>query len=60
MSTRYIIEYWNKISRKYVFLWAGQNLAMAEKMYDKPYHKKSTRRLIKITEEVLYQDKANI
>lgn len=55
--TKYIIEIYNKQNRKYTVGWTGLDFAMAEKMYDKPYNKLHTRRMIKIEEEILFNDK---
>lgn len=53
----YRIEYWNSTICKYVVGWMGNSLDMAEKMMFKPYNRRHTRRLIKITKEILYTEK---
>ncbi len=55
----YRIEFWNSLTNKYINYWEGSDFEMAEKMYDKPYIKVTTRRMIKIEEEILYKDKGS-
>lgn len=57
MITTYRIEFWNPSSRKYIVGWEDTSKDMAEKMMYKPYNQFITRRLIKITEEILYTEK---
>lgn len=57
MITKYRIELWNPIKKKYEIWWKSNSFKFAEKMFDKPYVSDSTRRLIKTTEEILYKEK---
>jgi len=58
MITTYIIEVWNRKSNRYLFYWKGFSQEQAEVMMFKPYNRYNTRRLLRITEEVLYKEKA--
>jgi hypothetical protein len=57
--TTYIIETWNPILNKYQEIWKGSNFEMAEKMFNKPYYKRHTRRLRRIQDEILYKEKGS-
>lgn len=56
MITKYIIKIWNPLIRQYIPTWEGSE-KYAETMYNKSYNKRHTRRMIKITAEILYKDK---
>lgn len=57
MTIKYILESWNPKSKKYQKLNEWDNIEMAEKMFNKPYNRIHTRRLIKIHSEILYAEK---
>lgn len=57
MITEYIIEVWHPIKRKYNVAWRGNSLEMAERLFNKPYYEINTRRLIKMTSDLLYKEK---
>jgi hypothetical protein len=54
--TRYRIELWNPHTKKYQVIWTGRE-EYALTMMNKSYNVRSTRRLIKTTEEVVYAAK---
>lgn len=57
MITKYVLEIWNETTRQYIPCWQGSDIDWANKMYDKPYHRIHTRRLVQVNREVLFQDK---
>ena len=53
---KYIIELWNVNKNQYEKIWEGpQEYAMT--MMNKSYNRRSTRRLIKVTEEIICKAK---
>lgn len=59
MIISYKIEVWDRNFKRYILWWLGNSLERAEIMMNKPYAKYSTRRLTKITEEILYIERAD-
>lgn len=57
----YRIEGWDPLKNQYYTMWESRyaNIERAEIMFNKPYIKFRTRRLIKISEETLYKEKAD-
>jgi len=53
----YILECWNQYRGKYEKFGKFLTIERAEIMFDKPYFKTRTRRLIRIQTEVLYTEK---
>ena len=56
MIIKYVIQIWNPAVKVYFNYYETQSQKQAEKQYDKPYVKDKTRRMIKISEDVLYTD----
>ena len=59
MLTKYIIEFWNPVIRQYQKGYECSSFEWADKMMHKPYNRQHTRRLVKISTEVLYTEKAD-
>lgn len=59
MAYSYIIELWNQKKRRYVKYWEGSDFRIAERMFDKSYFSRETRRMLRISVEVLYTEKTN-
>lgn len=57
MTFTFILELWNPITNKYVKHGEWSDMVRAGIMFNKPYNRKHTRRLIKVTSEVLYKEK---
>ena len=55
--TEYILEIWNPITNRYQEMWRGSE-EYAKTMFNKPYHVRHTRRLIKQETNILYKEKA--
>lgn len=55
----YRIEIFDIKTRKYVLAWQGRNFERAEIMFNKPYIRRYSHRMIKIEEEILYKEKAD-
>lgn len=51
--TTYKIECFNPVVKKYILYWTGLDLVNAKKMMGKPYARHMTRRLTKISEEII-------
>lgn len=58
MNIKYRIESWNPITNKYYIIWEGPE-EYTKTMMNKSYNMKRTRRLVKITTEIISQTKAN-
>ncbi len=58
MIVTYRLEVWNPKINSYVKSWEGRE-GFAEIMFNKPYNRLHTRRMIKITKEILYEAKAS-
>lgn len=59
MTVTYLIQSWDKQSRKYVDLWTGHDFSWAIKMFNKPYNRIHTRRLVKIEVHIIKKGKAD-
>lgn len=59
MIVKYILEIWSPVLNKYQKLGEYPTLECAEIMLNKPYNRHNTRRLKKVSIEVLYTEKAN-
>ena len=59
MSIKFILECWNPYRNRYEKYGEYSNIKRAEIMFSKPYFRIRTRRLIKITEDVLYKIRKN-
>lgn len=59
MITKYRIEYWNPLTNRYRIGWEGTDFKMADLNMFKPYNRIHTRRLIKLTEEIMYTEKGD-
>lgn len=59
MTSKYRIEVYNTLTKRYILLWEGNTQEMADKMMNKPYNQNITRRLIRATEEILYVKRFN-
>lgn len=57
MSTKYILEYWDNDIRKYIKLGEYDNMERAEIMFNKSYNSVLTRRLTKVTTEIIFKRK---
>jgi len=56
-ATLFAIEFWNPKTKKYYTGWTGRTEQWAKIMMDKPYNRPHTRRLLKITTEIVDQKK---
>lgn len=54
----FILECYNPFKKRYEKFGQYKTIERAEIMFNKPYFKTRTRRLIRISEEILYQEKA--
>jgi hypothetical protein len=59
MKIKFRLESWNPKTCRYQTSWEGQE-KYAFTMINKPYNKRNTRRLIKITEEIIAVAKKEI
>jgi len=53
----YRIDVWNAVMNRYATWWTGSDFTRAEIMFNKPYVQYVTRRLVKMTEEVLQSER---
>lgn len=54
----YRIETWNPNRNRYETAWVGgNNFELATRMFHKPYYQRHTRRLVVITEEIMFANK---
>jgi len=60
MIVKYIIEIYDPAHKRYHPTWIGHDYAWAEKMLNKPYNARHTRRLMKVTTELLCKAKGKI
>jgi hypothetical protein len=58
MKIKYIIEIWDNKRKRYTFTWSG-NERYVKTMFNKPYIARYTRRIIKITEEIIEKKARN-
>jgi len=58
MTEEYIIEVWTKKTNKYSIYWKSSDFERARIMMHKPYNSHNTRRLIRVTREILYTERA--
>lgn len=54
----FILECYNPYTKRYEKFWEGPE-EYAEKMFNKPYYRTQTRRLLKITTIIMMKEKAN-
>lgn len=60
MKTKYIIECWNPFKNSYELAGEWNTHEQAVNMFNKPYFRRATRRLVKISNEVLYKTKRRV
>lgn len=53
----YLIQLWDNTKRKYVDVWTSHDYSMALTMFDKPYNRRYTRRLVRIEVNVIQKAK---
>lgn len=59
MLVKYLLKCWNPYRKRYEKYGEYSTLERAEIMFNKPYFKTRTRRLEKVSTDVLYMEKAN-
>lgn len=51
--TTYIIEIWDPSHNCYAAMWKGSSSEWAERTFNKPYYRRHTRRLARVTRTVI-------
>jgi len=57
MTTKFILECWNPYTNNYSQYGEYSTIERAKIMFNKPYFRTRTRRLIKTTKDILYKEK---